>query len=148
MKLKDRVEILDLMPNLTYMNDSIYEKGYRNLYVEDCLRSIRFQNGEQTYTKGREACTKMARVKMLAEQGIMDKHYYVNPILKQESNNEVKGKVSLLILHQHLDEKLPRLDNTGICNLVFRKTDEGWKIAEFHVHLNSPDNRKQSRTAK
>ena len=78
----------------------------------------------------------------------MDKHYYVNPILKQVSDTIVEGKVSLLILHQHLDEKLPRLDNTGICDLVFRRTEEGWKIAEFHVHLNSPDNRKQSKTAK
>ncbi len=142
MKLEDRVEILDLMSNLAYMNDSIDEEGYKNLYVEDCLRSIRFQNGEPTYTKGREEGTKMARVKMLAEKGIMDKHYYVNPILTQVSDTEVKGKVSLLILHQHLGEEVPRLDNTGICDLVFRKTGDGWKISEFHVHLNSPDRRK------
>ena len=141
MKLEDRVEILDLLSDLAYMNDSLDEEGYKNLFVKDCLRSIRFQNGEPTYTKGREEGTKMARVKMLAKQGIMDKHYYVNPILKQVSNSKVKGKVSLLILHQHLGEEVPRLDNTGICDLVFRKTDDGWKIEEFHVHLNSPDNR-------
>ena len=85
----------------------------------------------------------MTRVKMLAEQGIMDKHYYVNPILKQESDSEARGKVSLLILQQYLREKLPRLDNSGECDLFFRKTGDGWKIAEFHVHLNSPDNRKK-----
>jgi hypothetical protein len=142
MNLEDRVEILDLMSNLAYMNDSIDEACYKNLFVEDCLRSIRFQNGEPTYTQGREECTKMSRVKMLYEQGIMDKHYYVNPVLRQVSDSEVKGKVSLLILHQHLGEEVPRLDNTGVCDLVFRKTDDGWKIAEFHVHLNSPDRRK------
>ena len=142
MKLKDRLEILDLMSNLAYMNDSIDEEGYRNLFIKDCIRSIRFQNGEPTVTEGRKECTKMTRVKMLAEQGIMDKHYYVNPILKHFSDTEVLGKVSLLIIHQHLKEELPRLDNTGICDLVFRKTEYGWKIAEFHVHLNSPDNRK------
>jgi hypothetical protein len=143
MRLEDRVEILDLLSNLAYMNDSIDETGYKNLYVEDCLRSIRFQNGEPTYTQGRDEGTKMSRVKMLAEQGIMDKHYYVNPVLKQVSDSEVKGKVSLLILHQHIGEEVPRLDNTGVCDLVFRKTVDGWKIAEFHVHLNSPDRRKQ-----
>ncbi len=124
------------------MNDSIDEEGYRNLYTKDCIRSIRFQNGEPTVTEGREEGTKMARVKMLAEQGIMDKHYYINPILKHFSDTEVMGKVSLLILHQHLGEDVPRLDNTGICDLVLRKTEYGWKIAEFHVHLNSPDRRK------
>jgi len=142
MRLEDRVEILDLMSNLAYMNDSIDEAGYKDLFVEDCLRSIRFQNGEPTYTQGREEGTKMSRVKMLSEQGIMDKHYYVNPVLRQVSDSEVKGKVSLLILHQYLGEEVPRLDNTGVCDLVFRKTVDGWKIAEFHVHLNSPDRRK------
>ena len=142
MKLEDRLEILDLMSNLAYMNDSIDEEGYRNLFIEDCIRSIRFQNGEPTVTEGREEGTKMTRVKMLAEQGIMDKHYYVNPILKHFSDTEVLGKVSLLILHQDLKEELPRLDNTGICDLVFRKTEYGWKIAELHIHQNSSDNRK------
>ena len=142
MKLEDRLEILDLLSNLAYMNDSIDEEGYKKLYTKDCIRSIRFQNGEPTVTEGREEGTKMTRVKMLAEQGIMDKHYYVNPILKPFSNTEVLGKVSLLILHQHLNEELPKLENTGICDLVFRKTEYGWKIAEFHVHLNSPDRRK------
>lgn len=142
MKLEDRLEILDLLSNLAYMNDSIDEEGYKKLYTKDCIRSIRFQNGEPTVTEGREEGTKMTRVKMLAEQGIMDKHYYVNPILKPFSDTEVLGKVSLLILHQHLNEELPKLENTGICDLVFRKTEYGWKIAEFHVHLNSPDRRK------
>jgi len=141
MRLEDRVEILDLLSNLAYMNDSIDEEGYKSLFVEDCLRSIRFQNGEPTYTKGREEGTKMVRVKMLSEQGIMDKHYYVNPVLRQVSDSRVRGKVSLLILHQHLGEEVPRLDNTGVCDLVFRKTVDGWKISEFHVHLNSPDRR-------
>jgi hypothetical protein len=141
MKLEDRLEILDLMSNLAYMNDSIDKEGYRNLFAKDCIRSIRFQNGEPRVTEGREAGTKMERVKMLAEQEILDKHYYVNPILKQFSDTEVVGKVNLLILNQHLIEKTPRLSNTGICDLVFKKTDFGWKIAEFHVHLNTPDPR-------
>ena len=52
MKLEDRLEILDLISNLAYMNDSIDEVGYRNLFVKDCIRSIRFQNGERTVTEG------------------------------------------------------------------------------------------------
>jgi hypothetical protein len=137
MKLEDRVEILDLMSNLAYLYDSIDEEGYRNLFVEDCLRSIRFGDGEPNYTEGREAGTKMERVKMLAEKGIIDKHYYVNSILQRVSDSVVNGKVSLLILNQHRGERAPRLSNTGVCDLVFRKTSEGWKIAEFHVHLNT-----------
>jgi len=138
MKLEDRLEILDLISNLAYMNDSIDEEGYRKLFIKDCVRSIRFRDGEPRVTEGREAGTRMEHVKMLAEQGILDKHYYVNPILKSFSDSEVVGKVSLLVLHQHLDEVVPRLASTGVCDLVFKKTEFGWKIAEFHVHLQIP----------
>ena len=46
MKLEDRLEILDLISNLAYYNDTINEVGYRNLFVEDVHRTIRFRDGE------------------------------------------------------------------------------------------------------
>ena len=130
MKLEDRLEILDLISNLAYYNDTINEEGYRNLFVEDCNRSIRFRGGES-----RKTDLKMDHVKMLAEQGIIDKHYYVNPILNQVSETKVEGRVSALILNQHLDEMVPRFASFGTCDLIFIKTIDGWKIEEFHVHL-------------
>ena len=136
MKLEDRLEILDLISNLAYYNDTINEEGYRNLFVEDVHRTIRFRDGEPRDTK--ELGAKMEHVKMLAEQGIIDKHYYVNPILNQVSDSEVNGMVSVLILNQHLDESVPRFASFGTCDLVFRKTGDGWKIKEFHVHLQIP----------
>ena len=138
MKLEDRLEILDLISNLAYYNDTIDEEGYKSLFVEDCIRSMRFRDTEPRYTKGREEGTKMQHVKMLAEQGIIDKHYYVNPILMQTSDTEVKGKISALIMNQHLDESVPRLASFGTFDLVFTKTGNGWKIKEFHVHLQVP----------
>lgn len=136
MKLEDRLEILDLISGLAYYNDTINEEGYRNLFVEDCTRSIRFRDGEPRDT--REGGMKMGHVKMLTEQGIIDKHYYVNPFLNQVSEKRIEGKVSALILNQHLEEKVPRLASFGTCDLVFRKTCDGWKIEEFHVHLQIP----------
>ena len=133
MKLEDRLEILDLISNLAYYNDTIDEEEYRNLFVEDCNRTIRFRDSEP-----RKTDLKMEHVKMLAEQGIIDKHYYVNPILKQVSETRVEGKVSALILNQHLDESVPRLASFGSCDLVFRKTADGWKIQKFHVHIHIP----------
>jgi hypothetical protein len=133
MDLEDRLEILDLISNLAYYNDIIDEEGYRNLFIEDFNRSIRFRDGEP-----RKTDLKMEHVKMLAEQGIIDKHYYVNPILKQVSETKVEGKVNALILNQHLDESVPRLASFGTCDLVFSKTGDGWRIEEFHVHLQIP----------
>ena len=122
MKFEDRLEILDLISGLAYYNDTIDEEKYRNLFVEDCKRTIRFRDGEPRDT--REGGMKMKHVKMLAEQGIIDKHYYVNPVLNQVSETRVEGQVSALILNQHLDEKAPRLASFGTCDLIFMKTGD------------------------
>jgi len=143
MKLEDRLDILELIANLAYKNDSLDYAGYKDLYTEDVLRSIRFQNGEPTYTQGRDKGTQntVNRLKMLTEKGIQDRHYYLNPILDQTSDDEVKGKVGMIIANQHRDEESPRWSSTGLADLVFRRTEAGWKIAEFHVHLDRPDPR-------
>jgi ketosteroid isomerase-like protein len=141
MKLEDRIEILEVLSNLAYKHDSLDFEGYKNLYTGDVTRSIRFQNGEPRVTKGREKGIEgtFNRLKMLSERGIIDKHYYLTPILTQVSDVLVDGKVSILIANQHRDEAHPRWSATGNADLVFRKTSDGWKIAEFHVHLDRPD---------
>jgi hypothetical protein len=99
MRFEDRVEILDLLANLAYKHDSLDFEGYKDLYTEDVLRSIRFQGGTPRFTEDREKGMEgtVNRLKMLTEQGIIDKHYYLNPILEQVSDDEVKGKVSMLM---------------------------------------------------
>jgi hypothetical protein len=99
MRLEDRLEILKIIANLAYKHDSLNFEGYRDLFVEDVRRSIRFQGGEPTYTEGREEATRntINRLKMLTEKGIQDRHYYLNPILEQVSKDVVKGKVSMII---------------------------------------------------
>ena len=141
MKFVVRVEILDLLANLAYKHDSLDFEGYKDLYTEDVLRSIRFQGGEPRFREGREKGTEgtVDRLKMLTEHGIIDKHYYLNPIFEQVSDNEVKGKVSMLIVNQHRSKDHPRWSGTGVGDLVFRRTERGWRTSEFHVHLDRPD---------
>ena len=141
MKLEDRIEILDVIANLAYKHDSLDYEGYKDLYTEDVLRSIRFMDTEPRYNQGRVKGMESTvnRLRMLTEQGIQDRHYYLNPVLKQVSDDEVKGRVSMLIANQHNDESNPRWSSTGIAELVFRRTDDGWKISEFHVKLDRPN---------
>ena len=143
MKLEDRLMILELIANLAYKHDSLDYEGYKDLYTEDVLRSIRFQNGEPTCTKGREKGLEgtVNRLKMLTEKGIQQRHYYLTPILEQVSDEEVKGKVSMLIVNQQKDEGNPRLSGTGVADMVFRRTEAAWKIAEFHINFDIPDPR-------
>jgi hypothetical protein len=42
MKIEDRLDILDVLANLAFKHDSLDYEGYKNLYTEDVIRSIRF----------------------------------------------------------------------------------------------------------
>jgi ketosteroid isomerase-like protein len=143
MRLEDRLKILELIANLAYKHDSLDYEGYKDLYTEDVLRSMRFQNGEPTYMKGRDRGIEgtVDRLKMLTEKGIQQRHYYLTPILEPVSDDEAKGKVSMLIINQQKEEGKPRLSGTGVADLVFHRTGDSWKIAEFHIYFDIPDPR-------
>ncbi|MHA2380765.1 MAG: nuclear transport factor 2 family protein [Candidatus Thorarchaeota archaeon] len=143
MKLEDRLEIQELIAKLAYTHDTMDLEGYRDLYTEDVLRSNKWKDKEPEYREGREKSVgaTVNRLRMLREQGIMDRHYYLNPILEPVSDDEVKGVVSFLIVQQQGDDAHPSLTNSGLADLVFRRTDRGWKIAQFHIKFDIPDPR-------
>jgi hypothetical protein len=143
MKLEDRFEIQELISKLAYTHDTLDYEGYRDLYTEDLLRSNKWKDKEPEYREGREKSVGVTvnRLKMLREQGIVDRHYYLNPILEEVSDDEVKGMVSFLIVAQQGEEVRPSLVNSGLADLVFRRTDRGWKIAQFHIKFDIPDQR-------
>ena len=143
MKLEDRFEIQELISKLAYTHDTLNYEGYKDLYTEDILRSNKFKDAEAEYRQGRDSSvgTTVDRLKMLREQGIVDRHYYLNPILEEVSGDEVKGVVSFLIVAQQGDEARPSLVNSGLADLVFRRTDKGWRIAQFHIKFDIPDPR-------
>ena len=143
MKLEDRFEIQELIAKLAYTHDTLDYEGYRDLYTEDLLRSNKWKNKEPEYREGHELSvgTTVNRLKMLREQGIVDRHYYLNPILEEVSDDEVNGVVSFLIVAQQGEEARPSLVNSGLADLVFRRTVEGWKISQFHIKFDIPDPR-------
>jgi len=61
--------------------------------------------------------------------------------LEEVSDDEVKGFVSFLIVAQQGEEAHPSLLNSGLADLLFRRTDRGWKIAQFHIKFDIPDPR-------
>ena len=144
MKLEDRFEIQELIAKLAYTHDTLDLEGYQDLYTEDLLRSNKWKDTEPEYREGREKSVGVTvnRLKLLREQGIMDRHYYLNPILEQVSDDEVKGVVSFLILQQQGEDAHPSLVNSGLADLVFRRTNKGWKISQFHIKFDIPDPRR------
>jgi len=114
MKLEDRLEILDIISKLAYTHDTMDIEGYRDLYTEDILRSNKFKDTEPEYREGREKS------------------------VGATVNRLKKGVVSFLIVHQQGEDAHPSLMNSGLVDLVFLRTDKGWKISEFHIKFDIP----------
>jgi hypothetical protein len=82
---------------------------------------------------------------MLRDKGVVDRHYYLNPVLEEISHDEIKGVVSFLILNQSKRDTHPSVDNAGLVHLMFRRTEKGWRISEFHIKFDIPDPRPKLR---
>lgn len=147
MKPEDRLEIHELISKLAITHDTLDFEGYRDLYTEDLKRSNKFKDTDQENLEGREPSVKRTfeRLKMLREKGIMDRHYYLNPVLEEVSPDEVKGVVSFLILNQGKGDAQPSVGNAGLVHLMFRRTEEGWRVSEFHIKFDIPDPRPKLR---
>jgi len=143
MKLEDRLEIHELISKLAITHDTLDYEGYRDLYTEDVQRSNKFKDTDIGFRQGRETSVKrtLERLNMLREQGVMDRHYYLNPILEEVSPDEVKGVASFLILHQGMEDAHPSVGNAGLVHLMFRRTEKGWRVSEFHIKFDIPDPR-------
>ena len=143
MRVEDRLEIYELISKLAITHDMLDKKAYTNLYTEDLKRSNTFKDTEPEHREGRELSVKRTfeRLDMLREQGILDRHYYLNPVLDEVSQDDVKGVASFLILHQGEEDAHPVLSNAGLVHLRFRRTCEGWRISEFHIKFDIPDPR-------
>ena len=143
MKLEDRLEIHELISKLAITHDTLDFEGYRDLYTEDVKRSNKFKDTDVEHREGREISVNRTfeRLKMLREQGIMDRHYYLNPVLEENSPDEVKGVVSFLILNQGKIDAHPTVGNAGLVHLMFRRTEKGWRVSEFHIKFDIPDPR-------
>jgi hypothetical protein len=136
-----------LIAKLAYTHDTLDFEGYRDLYTEDVKRSNKFKDTEQENREGREISVQRTfeRLKMLREQEIMDRHYYLNPVLEEVSPDEVKGVVSFLILNQGKMDTHPSVGNAGLVHLMFRRTENGWRVSEFHIKFDIPDPRPKLR---
>lgn len=144
MRVEDRLEIYELISKLAITHDTLDKEAYTNLYTVDLKRSNTFKDTETEHREGRELSVKTTfeRLDMLRGQGILDRHYYLNPVLEEVTQDDVKGVASFLILHQGEEDAHPALSNAGLVYLRFRRTGEGWRISEFHIKFDIPDPRK------
>jgi hypothetical protein len=75
------------------------------------------------------------RQRMFADAGVETKHFMLDIVITEQSEDEVHCSAMAIILWQRpLDgDPLPRPVQTGYYDYVLRKSDEGWKFHQVNV---------------
>ncbi len=131
--LVDRMAIGDQLAQYSYRWDSKNSAGFADLFTEDGIMERRV-GGEVTFgsrVEGRQAILDYATT---SHQGRLadrqTRHHMSALVILQLSSESAVTENMALITHQTENDRAPVIRSSGIYRISWRKTEDGWKIAE------------------
>jgi 3-phenylpropionate/cinnamic acid dioxygenase small subunit len=138
MKVEDRLEIYELI--------SMYAMSYDHHMIDEHV-SLFTEDGTLVLTHeavGHEAIRKMTgeRRAMIAEKGIQNRHFIVNTVLDEVSEDEVDAVSNFLVTWQFDDKPMPEPNYTGVYIDKIVRTEEGWKFKHRRIQIDQKNPRR------
>ncbi len=128
----DRLAIAEVLAQYSYRWDSKDSEGFSNLFTEDAIME-RSASGELipgSRLEGRQAILTYAKK---AHQGRLadrqTRHHMSNLVFIEFTEDTARTENMVLVTHQIEADTAPYINNSGIYRNIWRKTDQGWKIA-------------------
>jgi hypothetical protein len=131
----DRNEIIDLLHNYSYTYDSKNIQAFADLFTDKFSwqyyvgikdRTIKILHMEN---KGEFIEFLEERLGELTEEGILSRHFMTNTVLTERTKGIISAKTMVLIIWRSKHKEEPWIEDTGIYEDEFVKTDQGWRFA-------------------
>ena len=131
--IEDRLAIADQLAQYSYRWDAKNAVGFADLFTDDGVMERR-RGGELvpgSRVVGRQAILDYART---SHQGRLadrqTRHHFSALVFLELTTDAAVTRNMALITHQTADEPAPFIRSSGIYRNTWRKTDQGWKIAD------------------
>ena len=131
--IEDRLAIADQLTQYSYRWDSKDSEGFADLFTKDGVMERR--RGDQAVSGSRvvgyQAIVEYARTShsgRLADR--QTRHHFSGLVFFELSANSAVTENMALITHQTAEDRVPFISASGIYRNRWRKTEQGWKIAE------------------
>ena len=129
--LVDRMAIGDQLAQYSYRWDSKNSAGFADLFTEDGVMERRVGGEVVRVAVGRQAILDYATT---SHQGRLadrqSRHHMSALVILQLSSESAVTENMALITHQTENDRAPVIRSSGIYRISWRKTEDGWKIAE------------------
>lgn len=117
-------------------------EGFADLFTEDAVLSLSVsgQEVDGARVEGRQALLDYARSAHTGRlRGKRTRHDMSAPRFLSTAEQEAITENRAEVTHRTAEEPTPRIQATGVYRIVWRKTDDGWKIAQRLLTLDAPD---------
>ncbi len=131
--IEARLTIADQLTQYSYRWDSKDSEGFANLFTEDGVMERRREGQvvRGSRVEGRQAIFDYAKT---SHQGRLadrqTRHHFSGLVFLELSADAAVTQNMALITHQTADDNAPFIASSGIYRNTWRKTSQGWKIAE------------------
>ena len=131
--IEDRLAIAEQLAHYSYRWDAKDSDGFADLFTDDGVMERR-RGGELvsgSRVVGRQAILDYAKA---SHQGRLadrqTRHHFSALVFLELSTDSAVTENMALITHQTADDRAPFISASGIYRNTWKKTDQGWKIAE------------------
>ena len=142
--VEDRLLIAEQLTQYSYRWDGKDAEGFANLFTDDGVLERRINGLLVTGSRveGRDAIRAYA---IKAHEGRLadrqTRHYFSGLVFLELSGDRAVTENMALITHQPYGEPTAQISGSGIYRKIWRRTPEGWRIAERVLHSDRPPQR-------
>ena len=131
--IEDRLAIAEQLAQYSYRWDSKDSEGFADLFTEDGVMERRLGGALVSGSRvvGRQAIFAYAKGSHEGRLADRQTRHHMSALVFLELSTDVAVTENMaLITHQTADDRVPFISGSGIYRNTWRKTDQGWKIAE------------------
>jgi ketosteroid isomerase-like protein len=135
--LSDKIDILEAIARYSYAYDGRDASGFAQLFTEDGIFEVAHSAGKQLELRLESRQAIYAWVAQRHEQvvkNVRDRHFQSGTLFDALSDEQAQTRTMVLITHQRDDDPVPRPVLSGVYHDRWRKTDNGWRIAQRSLH--------------
>ena len=141
-QIADRMEIAEVIAKYSYAADFSDPDAFAALFVEDGIFEFYIRDAKEPFE--RRVSREVIRAKQESRKeskrisGIKTGHHQSGLIFIELTADTARTQTMLVHTVQGADETAPKITSSGVYYDSWRKTSEGWRIAQRVIRLDGP----------
>jgi len=133
----DKLAILEAIATYSYTWDDNDVDGFAGIFTRDAMWTFYNAADAEWITYDSQDAIRAytaARIPIKIKEGIRSRHYQLGTVFLELTTDSARTKTMNLVTRRFPKDPAPRVVNSGHWEDVWRRTPDGWKIAQRTEH--------------